>query len=520
VLRRLEKGKARVRSAGSRNHSFLGESMIKNNVTTSANKRNGNSGAATKSSGGRRQPKANSTSESKSSFLQTDAGNAELFAALYKDRLRYDHGQERWLAWEKHWWAEDQSDQVWQMAKGAARVRYTQATNIADEKDRKAEMSWARRSESKTALQAALALGKSERLLSTTGEEWDSDPWSLGVGNGVVDLRTGELRNGKQCDLITMHTEVGFDPAARCPRWLRFLDDVFSSDRELIGYVHRSVGYCVTGITTEQVIFVCHGSGANGKSTFLDVLRNVLGDYSFNLPFGTFEPKARSAIPNDIAALPRRRFVTALETNESAPLNEARIKLLTGCDAVSARLLYREFFSFTPTAKFWLATNHRPPVADDSPGFWRRIRLIPFLKQFDRERADKDLAAKLMEEAWGILTWVVNGCLLWKRDGLGLPATVATASEAYRKESDQLGEFLDEICEISADATVPAADLWQEYIEWISANHERPQERRVFSARLEARGFRKQRVGHDRMWTWFGLRIKGRKVLKRVPVAI
>jgi putative DNA primase/helicase len=483
-------------------------------------KLNGNSASATSSSAATRRSKTASTSKVKTGFLRTDAGNAELFAALYRDKLRYDHSRGRWLRWEKHWWLEDQRDQVWQMAKCAARVRYTQAGNIPDENERKAEMSWARKSESKSALQAALTLAKSERPLCTSGEEWDSNPWSLGVENGVVDLRTGKIRDGKQSDLITMHTRIVFDPAAQCPRWLRFLDEVFGSDRELIEYVHRSVGYCLTGITTEQVIFVCHGSGANGKSTFLDVLGQVLGHYSFNLPFGTFELKARSAIPNDIAALPRRRFVTALEANESAPLNEARIKLLTGCDAISARLLYREFFSFTPTAKFWLATNHRPHIADDSPGLWRRIRLIPFLKQFNGKRADKDLAARLKEEAPGILNWIINGCLHWKRDGLGLPASVATASEAYRAESDHLGEFLDETCEIATDATVPAADLWQEYVEWVSGNHERPLERRAFSARLESRGFRKQRLGHERTWTWVGLRIKRRKALNPILVAI
>jgi putative DNA primase/helicase len=488
--------------------------MHKNNVTTSANKRNGNSGSATKSSGSTGQPKANSTSESKSSFPRTDAGNAEFFAREYKDKLRYVYSRRRWLLWSNHWWVEDRCQTVLQMAKEAARKRLRVRFVLRDTKaEGKAEGAWAFKSESWARLEAALEIAKSEPSLATSGDEWDANPWLFGVANGVINLRTGKLRDGKRSDLLTMHTEVVFDAEAQCPRWLHFLDDIFGGDRELIEYVHRAVGYCVTGITTEQVIFVCHGSGANGKSTFLDVLRAVLGDYAYNLPFSTFELKARSAIPNDIAALPRRRFVTALETSESAPLNEARIKLLTGCDAVSARLLYREFFSFTPTAKFWLATNHRPPVADDSPGFWRRIRLIPFLQQFVGEQADKDLAAKLMEEALGILSWVVNGCLLWKRDGLGLPATVATASEAF-------GEFLDETCEVTADATVSAADLWQEYVEWVSGNHERPLDRRAFSARLESRAFRKQRSGHDRTWTWFGLRIKGREVLKPIPVAI
>lgn len=492
--------------------------MIKKIVPISDVKGNGNSASSESFSGGTDQH--NTTSKVKTGFLRTDAGNAELFAALYQDKLRYDHTRGRWLVWGKHWWLEDQADQVLQMAKRAARVRYTSATNIADEKEREAEMSWARKSESKTALQAALTLAKSERPLSTTGEEWDSDPWALGVKNGVIDLCTGKIREGKPSDLITMHTDVVFDPSARCPRWLSFLNDIFGGDQELIDYVHRAVGYCLAGLTIEQILFLCCGFGSNGKSTFLELLRYVLGDYAYSVPFSTFELKARSAIPNDVAALPGRRFVTVLETNESAPLNEARLKLLTGCDPVTARLLYHEFFTFTPMAKFWLATNHKPPVADDSPGFWRRIRLIPFLRQFVGDRADKDLLSKLKAEAPGILRWAVDGCLLWQREGLGLPAVVTAASQAYREENDPIGEFLDECCEIAPDATVTAGELWSEYLQWAAENLERPLDRKVLSARLEARGFRKQRVGHKRTWTWFGLRIARPQAPKPTPVPV
>ena len=314
-----------------------------------------------------------------------------------------------------------------------------------------------------------------------------------------------------------MHTDVVFDAGAVCPAWLRFLDDIFGADRELIGYVRRAVGYCLTGDTTEQVMFLCHGSGANGKTTFLDVLRHVFGDYAYNLPFSTFELKARSAIPNDVAALPRRRFVTALETNESAPLNEARLKLLTGCDPVYARKLYHEFFTFIPTAKFWLAANHRPAVADDSPGFWRRIRLIPFLQQFVGDRADKNLLCKLKTEAPGILRWAVDGCLAWQRDGLGLPAVVQAASQAYREENDHIGEFLDDCCLVAPDAFVSAAALWDSYLGWATNNQDRPVDRKVLSARLEGKGYRKKRAGHERTWTWFGLCLEPPKLPHSPP---
>jgi putative DNA primase/helicase len=454
----------------------------------------------------------------KLTFPRTDSGNAELFAAMYRDELRFDFGRGRWLIWVGHWWAEDHSARVLQMAKVAARKRHCVKGPSEDELQR--EVAWARISESRPRLEAALKIAESEPALVTIGRDWDANPWLLGTRNGVVDLQTGKLRAGSQSDYMTMHTDVTYDIAATCPLWLRFLNDIFSNDQELVEFVHRAVGYCLTGHTREQVCFLCYGAGANGKSTLLEVLRSVLGDYAHNLPFSAFELNARSAIPNDIAALPGRRFVTVLETNESAPLNEARLKLLTGSDPVTARFLYHEFSTFVPMAKFWLATNHKPPVTDDSPGFWRRIRLIPFLEQFVGTRADQHLMAKLKAESPGILRWAVEGCLQWQKKGLGIAAVVWAASEAYRAETDQVGAFLDDRYEIAPDATIPAGSLWDEYVGWTTENHERPLDRRVFSVRLEGKGFRKQRVGHDRTWTWFGLRIKPRGSLSTESASI
>ena len=169
----------------------------------------------------------------------------------------------------------------------------------------------------------------------------------------------------------------------RAPRFDRFLKEVFGDDTDLIGYIQRAVGYSLTGATAEQCFFCCYGDGANGKSTFLNAIRNVVGGYGCNLPFSAFELEARASIPNDVATLPGRRFVTAIETAESSQLNAARIKALTGSDPITARLLHREFFTFEPVSKFWLAFNHRPVVTDDSHGFWRRVHLIPFLRRFD-----------------------------------------------------------------------------------------------------------------------------------------
>ena len=236
-----------------------------------------------------------------------------------------------------------------------------------------------------------LRLAQSELPITDSGENWDSDPWLLGVANGVVNLKTGKLLQGNPLQQIKLHTDVAFDPAARCPQWEQFLADVFKGDAELIGFIQRAVGYSLTGDTSEQCLFLCYGGGSNGKSTFLEVLLHVLGQYAHSLPFSAFELQARSSIPNDVASVVGKRFVTAGETSESARFNEARIKGLTGSDTLSARFLHGEFFSFKPAAKIWLAFNHKPGVADDSQGFWRRIRLIPFEREFKEGAADKNL---------------------------------------------------------------------------------------------------------------------------------
>lgn len=441
-------------------------------------------------------------------FRRTDAGNAELFASLCKNRLRYDHRRKSWLVWREHWWSEDVDGEVYRLVTQVARFRWAIAANISNEEERKKEGRWAIDSESRPRLEAALALARSVHPLSDDGANWDSDPWLLGVANGVLNLHTGRLRKGRPSDRITMHTDIAFDPSAQCPRWEQFLSEVFGDDTELIAFIQRAVGYSLTGDTSEQCLFACHGGGANGKSTFFETLRKVFGDYARNTPFSTLERNARTSISNDVAALVGRRFVTAVETNESVQFNEARVKALTGSDAMTARFLYGEYFTFFPVAKFWLGFNHKPVVADDSYGFWRRIRLIPFPKEFKGDADDKQLLPKLKAEAPGILAWAVRGCLAWQKDGLGMPKVVKESTEAYREESDPLSEFISDRCVVHEDEQVEGGLLWYEYQSWCTENQEPELDRKAFSKRLEDRGLKKIKVGHNRTRSWQGLSLE------------
>lgn len=400
-------------------------------------------------------------------FNQTDSGNAEFFAKLYGADVRYDHRRSRWLRWCRHRWQADVDAEIRRLGKAAVRERFIDAGALEDLEDRARAAKWAIASEARPRLDALLYLAQAERPIADAGDRWDPDPLQLGALNGVIDLRTGELRGGRREDRVTRSVAVEFDASAVCPRWEQFLSEIFAGDADLIDFIWRAVGYSLTAITSEQCLFLLYGTGANGKGVFSRALMNLLGDYADNMPFSTIEMHQRSAIPNDLAALDGKRFVVAAETNDGTRLNEARVKALTGCDPITARFLHAEFFTFEPVAKFWLSVNHRPIVRDDSHGFWRRIRLVPFTQTFPLNAA---LSEELAAERAGILAWAVRGCLAWQRDGLNAPPVVVQATHDYERESDPLAEFLDEACDPDPDALVGASELYRIYGEW-AARH-------------------------------------------------
>jgi putative DNA primase/helicase len=443
--------------------------------------------------------------------ILSDTTNAELMAELFGSIIRYDHKRGRWLLWKDNYWEEDKNGGIYRLAIEAARERHRRSIRITNLRERKRVADWAISSEQRGRLQSAVALLTNIKPIADSGEDWDSDPWLFACKNGILDLKTGQFRRGKPEDHITLHSDVVYDPKAQCPRWNQFLEEVFGGDTELIDYVWRLAGYSLTGITNEQVYMICHGTGANGKGRFLSALRYMMGDYAYNAPFSTFELTNRPSIPNDLAALEKRRFATSSETNESTRLNEARLKSLSGEDPSTARLLYNEFFTFIPVCKIWLAVNHKPRVQDDSYGFWRRVRLIPFPRQFKGADADKDLADKLQAEAPGILNWSVAGCLEWQKRGLEpIPTAVMSATEEYQAESDPLAQFVEERCTIGETYTVPASELYKSYQEWANSQGLSEKERlssTSFGRRMGLR-FKKQ---HGRQGTYY----KGIKVDKK-----
>ncbi len=317
---------------------------------------------------------------------------------------------------------------------------------------------------------------------------FDADPYLLNVENGTIDLRTGEIRAHSHDDLITKLVPIQYDPGASCPRWLQFLEEVFGGDRQTIDFVRRALGYSLIGVTKEHAFFVLYGTGANGKSTMLEIVAKILGDYGATASSETFVVDRRAgAATNDLARLRGVRFVSAIETSERCELAEAFVKAVTGGDRVAARLLYHEFFEYRPVFKLWLGTNHKPIIKGGDEGIWRRVNLVPCEQRFEGDSCDLDLQEKLDGELPGILTWAVRGALDWQRYGLKASSSVTSATAAYRSEMDTFSDFIDERCLIDPAASVAAGDLYRTYCQWADSNGEKPLGQRWFGLRLSER---------------------------------
>jgi putative DNA primase/helicase len=303
-------------------------------------------------------------------FRNTDTGNAEAFELLYKQRFRYDHSRKRWMVWNGLCWAADADGEAQRAAIDTARWRNTAAwlkLLKAEEKEAKRKAvggyTEALEGESVRGIGAILEVAKNLRAFATVATDYDRHPSLLTIGNGTINLRTGKLRHADPDDLITRATYIRYDASAACPRWLQFLGEIFPGDSSLIEFIQRAVGYSLTGDTREQCMFILHGNGANGKSTFLETVRRLLGPHATTTPFATFMVQRNVGAPrNDLAALVGTRLVIASEAGQEASFDEAVIKQVTGQDKIACRYLYGEFFEYTPQFKIWLATNYKPTM--------------------------------------------------------------------------------------------------------------------------------------------------------------
>ncbi len=415
----------------------------------------------------RRQPGAYT-----STVLDTlnDAGNAERLIAAHGTDLRYCPDKRAWFVWDGRVWRQDDTSEVHRLAKRVVRDMYALLADLSGDHRQKV-YSFINRSLNSERLKAMLEEAQKEAGVIVRLSSMDCQHWLLPCEDGVIDLRTGALREHRREDYFTKLVRVRFDQSAKCDRWERFLDEVFCGDAELIAYAQKLAGYVLTGDCSEQSFFVLAGKGSNGKGVFVRTLGKLLGHYAKDCPVTTFLER-RSENTCDLASLAGARMVTASEGEDTSSFNESLIKRLSGQDPVTARFNRMDFFTYEPTFKILFSTNEIPRIRSQNYAMKRRVKLIPFRQRFyypHEEKLpvrDEHLEDKLSMELPGILAWAVRGCLDWQRHGLGMPDAVMQEVSALFVDQDPLAVFIESRCILHPGVKEESGVMWRAYVAW------------------------------------------------------
>lgn len=437
----------------------------------------------------------------------TELGNAKRMTTKYGGEIRWVVEFKKWLIWDGTRWTLDDFNVVMNFAKATALAIRSESAGMNDPKKVEAIEKHASKSQNLRTLNATIELARTEAKTSISQSALDSNAMVLGVSNGVVDLTNGQLRSACQEDYITRQAQVCFVQDAASPEWDRFLLTIMGGSKELVDFLQRAVGYSLTGKTSEQCLFFLFGTGRNGKSTFLSVIKEMLGDYGSQCSAETLMVKSREGgANNDIARLRGSRFVSTIEAEEGKRLGESLVKQLTGGDPIVARFLFQENFEFLPQFKIWLAANHKPIVRGDDFAIWRRINLIPFTVTIPDNAVDKSLLEKLAAERSGILNWAIEGCLDWQRSGLRPPEQVREATKDYKAEMDVFGAWLEDCCKVDPFLNNPAFLLYENYRHWCAVGGIFPLGSVKFYLKLVERGFRRERTPQSTLYMGLKLR--------------
>jgi len=416
----------------------------------------------------------------------SDEALALRFAQVHADDLRYVDPWNKWLLWDGRRWAYDETRRAFDFAR--AQVRATAA-----ECETKTNSKLPAQIASAKTVAATLSLARADRRLAATIDQWDSEPWFLNTPGGIVDLTTGESRPALPQDYMTKMTTVA--PGGECPRFLSFLDEVTAGDTDLVKFLQRLLGYCLTGSTREHALAFLYGKGANGKSVLLNTVAGILGDYHRTAPIETFTASAVDRHPTELACLQGRRLVTSIETEEGRRWAESRIKALTGGDKIAARFMRGDFFEYTPAFKLVIAGNHKPGLRTVDEAIRRRFHLVPFVITIAEEKRDPELTEKLRQEWPGILQWMIDGTQFWLEHGLKPPEAVTAATKAYLEAEDALSAWLEECCDRGdPSAWESTSGLFGSWRLWAEKAGEHPGTMKRFVQNLEARGLTWERT--------------------------
>ena len=448
-------------------------------------------------------------------FKFTDLGNAERFHVACSDRFRHTPDQ-GWFAWDGRRWSPEGTKAVMLAAAQVARGIQDEVKLIRDTGDpvkdkelaayRLAIKKWGNASESRGRMEAMVVGASNIGIISAKAADFDTDDYLLNVQNGTLDLRSGQLLSHTRGHLITALSPVSYVEDAECPIWEKFLSRIMQNNEDLVRFLQVVAGYTLSGSTEQQCFFIHHGNGANGKSTFLETLKWLMGDYGMKTPMGTFRESKQEGVRNDLAALKPARMVIASETSQTMRINEALIKEITGSEGVTARFLFKELFTYQPRFKIHLGTNHKPRLLGNDTGLWRRVKLIPWNVTIPDEEKDLALSTKLRGEGAGILAWAVRGWREYQKGGMVVPTEVVAATADYRADEDFIGKWLADECEIG-EFQSPSGELFLSYTQAAQNAKERPVNAKLFKTDMERRGFISK---HTKTGTaYLGIKVRG-----------
>jgi putative DNA primase/helicase len=419
------------------------------------------------------------------------------FTDRYADDLRFTAAWGHWSIFNGCVWRRDENLQTFDLVRKVCRAESAGCENRRV----------ASRIASAMTIAAVERLARSDRRHAATVSQWDCDPWALNTPSGVVDLRTGKMRPARREDYMTKATAVG--PGGECRLWLAFLSQITGGDEELQRYLQRMCGYAVTGVTREHALFFLYGTGANGKSVFLNTISGLLGGYAKTAPIEAFIDSKSERHPTDLAGLQGARLVTVFETEDGRRWAESKLKALTGGDRIAARFMRQDFFEFAPVFKLVVAGNHKPGLRTVDEAMRRRFNLLPFTVTIPAAERDLSLTEKLRDEWGGILQWAIDGCLAWQSEGLLAPKAVKEATENYLAAEDALARWIDDCAERKDGSWESATKLFANWKQWADSNGEYGGSQKRFSENLAARGFAPQRTKTARGFGGIRLRSDG-----------
>ncbi|MBN2286041.1 MAG: bifunctional DNA primase/polymerase [Tissierellales bacterium] len=435
-------------------------------------------------------------------YSLTDAGNAERFADTFGDQIKYNWDNKRWMAYDGIRWNVEQGEAIaHNFAVQIARDIHKEALKISDHDIKKRHIAWALKSESAYGIINMLKLARALPTIRTYSDNLNKDIYLLNCNNGTVNLKTGLLQPHNPSDMITELVPVDYIKDAQCQLWLDCLDTWMKSDQEVINFLQKLMGMCLTGDITSRIFTIFYGEGMNGKSIFVDTISEIMGCYADVAP-ENFLIETRNDKKNEIAELKDKRLVVASETDKHVKLSSKLVKSITGDRRIKGRLLYQQSVTFDITYKCILVTNHLPEVEDDK-AIWDRIRKIEWNVRIPPEKRDPYLLDKLRAEHAGILQWLIQGCIQWFKEGkLIAPQAVVDATNQYKEQSNPLKDFFEECCIISPEAKIKTSDLYKAYSEWIGKCSVT---KREFNEYIRENGYREGRTTKNgktiRYWT-------------------